>query len=199
MYPFIGSYSRTPSFPTPRLLPFLSSPAFYRYYGGAKTPAFPSAPTRLYLAARTRADDFVFTLHLIRSRQTGCGPGRWYPVSPYSGICSLENCGSPVFHGLPSSGLPCSSTPAAPRDLALFGPLVPPPSIRQRRPAARYYFRGSITRLSTSLSTLHAALSSDDARLAYGALATRFPAGLGPAWVTLRRFPPCSSFLASAF
>ena len=60
-------------------------------------------------------------------------------------------------------------------------------------------FRGSITRLSTSLSTLHAALSTDDARLAYGALATRFPAGLEPAWGTLRRFSPCSSFLASAF
>ena len=105
----------------------------------------------------------------------------------------------PVFHGLPCGGLPCSSTPAAPRDLALFGPPVPPPSIRQRRPAARYYFRGSITRLSTSLSTLHAALPNDDARLPYGALATRFPAGLGPAWATVRRFSPCSSFLASAF
>ena len=76
---------------------------------------------------------------------------------------------------------------------------LPPPSFQQRRPAATIRFRGSITRLSTSLSTLHAALSNDDARLAYGALATRFPAGLGSAWGTLRRFSPCSSFLASAF
>ena len=42
------------------------------------------------------------------------------------------------------------------------------------------YFRGSITRLSTSLSTLHAALSNDDARLAYGATLLAFRRVLDP-------------------
>ncbi len=53
-----------------------------------------------------------------------------------------------------------------------------------------FLFRGSMTRLSISLSTLHAAFADDDARLAFGAEASRFPTGGQPTWGTLQRFSP---------
>ena len=114
--PSIDSCSRTPSFPTPRVPPFLGSPAFYRYYVGAKTP-FPPALARTYLAAQSRGVGLVFIGPVCR-RLAGRGRGRCFPVSPWSGCCPLVWYGSPVFHGLPLDGLPCSSTPPAPSDLA---------------------------------------------------------------------------------
>lgn len=117
VYPGIGSCCRTPSFPTPRIPPFLGSPAFYRYYVGAKTP-FPPALARTYLAARSRGVGIVF-IGPVCSRRTWRGRGRCFPVPPCSGCGSLVWYGSPVFHGLPLDGLPCSSTPPAPSDLAL--------------------------------------------------------------------------------
>src|SRR5262245_8178913 len=52
---------------------------------------------------------------------------------------------------------------------SLRGPRISPPSSQRRRPSGISLFRGSFTRLSISLSTLHAAISGDDARLAYSA------------------------------
>src|SRR5204863_2721580 len=114
--PSIDSCSRTPSFPIPRVPPFLGSPAFLRYYGGAKTP-FPPALARIYLAAQSRGVGLVF-IGPISSRRTCQDRGRCCPVSPASGYGSLVWYGSPVFHGLPRDGLPCSSTPPASWDLA---------------------------------------------------------------------------------
>lgn len=118
MSPSLGSCPRTPSFPTPRIPPFPGSPAFSRYYEGAKTP-LPPALVRLYLTVRSRGVDWLF-FGPIASRPSRWVLGRCFPVSPCSGVGSLVWFGSPVFHGLPSSGLPCSSTPPAPLDLALF-------------------------------------------------------------------------------
>jgi len=114
--PSIDSCSRAPSFPTPRVLPFLSSPAFCRYYGGAKTP-FPPALARTYLAAQSRGVGLVF-IGPLSGRLACRGPGRCFPVSSWSGCWSLVWSGSPVFHGLPLDGLPCSSTPPVSSDLA---------------------------------------------------------------------------------
>jgi hypothetical protein len=116
VYPGIGSCCRTSTFPTPRVPPFLGSPAFYWYYVDAKTP-YPPALARTYLASQSRGAGFVF-IDPIGSRPTRCDRGRWFPVSPFSGVGSLVWYGYPVFHGLPFDGLPCSSTPPGPLDLA---------------------------------------------------------------------------------
>lgn len=173
VFPSISSYSRTPSFPTPRLPPFLGSPAFNRYYGGAKTPAFPSAPTRLYLAARTRADVPLWLL-LIRGRLTD-------EVQDID----IRFCPNPVFVLWRIAGLPCFMVSLlvvcpARRPPHAFGPRSYRSSgfapVFGTTKALRYllFFRGSVTRLSTSLSTLHAALTNDYARLAYGATLLAF-------------------------
>src|SRR5882724_6376099 len=97
--PSIDSCSRAPSFPTPRVLPFLSSPAFCRYYGGAKTP-FPPALARTYLAAQSRGVGLVFVAPF--SGRLACwGPGRCFPVSSCSGFCPLCGPGLPCFLGPP--------------------------------------------------------------------------------------------------
>src|SRR5258705_8561547 len=114
--PSIDSCSRAPSFPTPRVLPCLSSPALWRYYGCAKTP-FPPALARTYLAAQSR-DVGLVCIGPPSGRLACRGRGRCFPVSSWSGCWSLVWSGSPVFHGLPLDGLPCSSTPPVSSDLA---------------------------------------------------------------------------------
>ena len=172
MSPGIGSCSRTPSFPTPRIPPFLGSPAFLRYYVGAKSP-FPPAWARVYLAVRSRGVGLV-SFDPVCSRLTGRGRGRWFPVSPLSGRWSLVWYGYPVFHGLPFDGLPCSATPPASLNLAWRSSDVAPALLTAKTFGYVLLFRGSITRLSISLSTLRAAISVNDARLAYGATLLAF-------------------------
>ena len=116
MYPGIGSCCRTSTFPTNRVPPFLSSPAFNWYYVDAKTP-YPPALARTYLARRPRGVDFAF-IAPIGSRLTRWGRGRFVPGSPVPGFGSLVWYGYPVFHGLPLDGLPCSKTPPVPSVLA---------------------------------------------------------------------------------
>jgi hypothetical protein len=63
---------------------------------------------------------------------------------------------------------------------SLCGPRILSPLSQRRRPSGISKFRGSITRLSISLSTLHAAFSDDDARLAYSAALPAFRRDLDP-------------------
>lgn len=63
---------------------------------------------------------------------------------------------------------------------SLSGPRILPTSTQQHRPSDISSFRGSFTRLSISQSTLHAAVSDDDARLAYSAALLAFWRGLNP-------------------
>ena len=64
-------------------------------------------------------------------------------------------------------------------------------------------FRGSITRLSTSLSTLHAAITNDYARLAYGAALLAFRRDSDPlgrrCGVSTRQLSPGFPILFSSF
>src|SRR5216117_4158209 len=108
--PSIDSCSRAPSFPTPRVLPFLSSPAFCRYYGGAQTP-FPPALARTYLAAQSRgvglafivpsvADWLVGAVDVVSRYRPGPGVGLWCgPGLPCFMVSLLMVC--PVLRARP--------------------------------------------------------------------------------------------------
>jgi len=188
--PSIDSCSRAPSFPTPRVLPFLSSPAFCRYYGGAKTP-FPPALARTYLAAQSRGVGFVF-IGPLSGRLACRGPGRCFPVSSWSGCWSLVWSGSPVFHGLPLDGLPCSSTPPVSSDLADRSSDFAPVNAMTKALGNQCHFvahsHGFPSRglrfMPPSRTTMQDSLS-----------VRRYPlaGGFHPAWEALRRFRPCGS------
>jgi hypothetical protein len=194
--PGIVSYSRTPSFPTPRIPPSLGSPAFHRYYAGAKTP-FPPALARFYLAARSRGVGFVFIGPLC-SRLSSRGRGRCFPVSPSSGVGSLVWCGYPVFHGLPLDGLPCSTTPPVPSDLAWRSSVAAPALLTAKAFGYISYFVAQshgfpshcLRFMPPSQSTMQDSLT-----------VRRYPlaGGFCPAWEALRRFTPRSSPQAFAF
>ena len=65
--------------------------------------------------------------------------------------------------------LPCSQTPAGSDTPSLYSvPMLPPLFLTTKAPATLSAFRGSITRLLHSLSTLRAVIADDDARLASG-------------------------------
>ena len=190
MSPSIDSCSRTPSFPTPRVPPFLSSPVFYRYYVGAKTP-FPPALARTYLAAQSRGVGLVF-IGPLSSRLTWRGRGRCCPVSPSSGCCSLVWCGSPVFHGLPFDGLPCSSTPPVSSVLALRTSVIAP--VITTTKAIGYLFISWLIHTAFHLAVYASCRPLGrrcKTRLQCGA--TRLLTGFLPAWEALRRFRPSCS------
>ena len=84
------------------------------------------------------------------------------PVPP------VEQYGSPRFLGSPLVPLPRSRTPAAPVLLCHYRNQVLSPHTKQRRPQRSTNFRGSITRLQHSLSTLPASDFPTLARLASG-------------------------------
>jgi len=136
-----ASLHRVPAGRVPRLL---------RYYQGATTPCRPSRRTSFpSLGGTSLARSFRSRRHNVRCR----GPGGLLraPVAP-AGF-RLEATGPPTFLGNPDCALallfdpgrPCAS---GPRD----APARPPRCPRRRRP--RRVFRGSITRLRHSLSTL---------------------------------------------
>jgi len=81
---------------------------------------------------------------------------------------SVEQYGPPRFLGSPLVPLPCSRTPAAPALLCHYRNQVLPPHTENRRPQHSTDFRGSITRLQHSLSTLPDSDFPTLARLASG-------------------------------
>jgi hypothetical protein len=109
---------------------------------------------------------------LIRFQEAGSdqawmftAPPRWSPIDQ---IHPVEHFGSPRFLGSPLVPLPRSPTPAAPPAPCHLGAEVSPPQVRPRRPQHSCNFRGSITRLRYSLSTLPASAFPTLARLASG-------------------------------
>ena len=126
-------------------------PPLQRYYGTLRFPAVHLDPfdfftSRYHRVARGLLPSVV-----------GVPPGARelsVPVSP-SGL-TMETSGSLRFLGNPGGHCPCSSTPVGSGRLS--GPRVscltrPPPVSTTKAPGV-LYFRGSITRPLTSLSTL---------------------------------------------
>lgn len=126
----------------------------------------------------------------FNSRTGGCAvscfftPGEWEtPPRTWFLFCrvnlfrqlSQQTGGYPSFPGNPNIALPCSPTPGGPpcqtvrhRRLLLWAWRCCPRFLNDEGSPIRSCYRGSITRLYDSLSTLHAAISGDDARLASG-------------------------------
>ena len=94
----------------------------------------------------------------------------------------------PGSWGASISGLPRSSTPEGRLCLALFGSSVQPPIRQLRRPLRPTRFRGSLTRLPGSLSTLPRLRYLRRARLASG----WWPAFTG--WAFFTHKAPLESF-----
>ena len=83
----------------------------------------------------------------------GDGPGVGHPVTP-AGSASMETTGSPTFLGNPLVPLPCSPTPAGPTCQAHLRHVDTAPAATTSKARRRSLFRGSITQLQHSLSTL---------------------------------------------
>src|SRR5271166_824132 len=126
-------------------------PPLQRYYGTLRLPAVHLDPfdfftSRYHRVARGLLPSVV-----------GVPPGARelsVPVSP-SGL-TMETSGSLRFLGNPGGHCPCSSTPVGSGRLS--GPrvscLTRPPAVSTTKAPSVLYFRGSITRPLTSLSTL---------------------------------------------
>ena len=117
----------------------------------APTPRRPSRPVRFFTSRYYRV-----ACGLLPS-VVGVPPGARelsVPVSP-SGL-TMETSGPLRFLGNPGGHCPCSSTPAGSGRLS--GPrvscLTRPPPVSTTKAPSGLYFRGSITRPLTSLSTL---------------------------------------------
>lgn len=91
----------------------------------------------------------------------------------------METTRSPRFLGTPTLHLPCSQTPAGPSMSGHYNMSVLPPPLRQQRLPLLVQFRGSMTRLLQSLSTLrrlgHPSATQDSLLAADHAL----PGGIG--------------------
>ena len=126
-------------------------PPLQRYYGTLRLPAVRLDPFEFFTSRYHRV-----ARGLLPS-VVGVPPGARelsVPVSP-SGL-TMETSGSLRFLGNPGGHCPCSSTPVGSGRLS--GPRVscltrPPPVSTTKAPGV-LYFRGSITRPLTSLSTL---------------------------------------------
>ena len=165
MFPINGSVTR----PLPSLLTGfrgIGFPAFNRYYEGAKT-------SRVHPA---RSVSFAWRYRSLRSGVSFS----WMPEAPSTspGLgrpdCPCRRCGSGDQRDLPSSqGTRLCICPALrPRqDRAHQANTVGRCCPRHHETEGSYnveVFRGSMTRLLHSLSTLRAAITDDDARLASG-------------------------------
>jgi hypothetical protein len=147
----------------PRMVPPLQ-----RYYGTLRLPAVRLDPLRILHEPIPPFRPWFAPLG--RGRPTG-GLGVVGSGLP-SGI-AMETSGSLRFLGNPCGHCPCSSTPAGSGRLS--GPWVscltrPPPVSRTKAPSG-LYFRGSITRPLTSLSTLRrmgCTIATQDSLLAAG-------------------------------
>ena len=112
---------------------------------------------------------FVSPVQLLKGRiRTGPDVSGSSPWPPLSHRFSVEQYGPPRFLGSPLVPLPCSRTPAAPALLCHYRNQVLPPHTENRRPQHSTDFRGSITRLQHSLSTLPDSDFPTLARLASG-------------------------------
>jgi len=100
-----------------------------------------------------------------RQDRRGCAGTLFSRWRPSSGALRRRNQALPCSQGT-LAPLPCSSDPGQASTPGHSGVSVLPPLLRTRRPQLFRFYRDSIARLRHSLSTLHAALADDDARLA---------------------------------
>ena len=171
-------------------------PRFNDTMGRSDSP--PSVSTR---SNSSRADTTVSPV-VCSPRSWASHPGARelsVPVSP-SGL-TMETSGSLRFLGNPGGHCPCSSTPAGSGRLS--GPRVscltrPPPVSTTKAPGV-LYFRGSITRPLTSLSTFRRDGSPyHHARLASGCWSSfarrdSYPQGFSERFSEFKSLPPSQS------
>ena len=107
----------------------------------------------------------------------------------------METTRSPRFLGTPTLHLPCSQTPAGPSMSGHYNMSVLPPPLRQQRLPQLVRFRGSMTRLLQSLSTLrrlgHPSATQDSLLAADHAL----PGGIGYPQGYSKRFQEILHFI----
>jgi hypothetical protein len=165
MFPNSSSVTR----PLPSLLAGSDgtpSPVFWRYYAAATT----AVAARPALRFSGVAPDGLELTSLVRSP----GPGsprprrldvvhRFHPLRPWS----QGDHGSPKFPANSSDLCPALGPRPAPCARSLRRSGVAPVIATAKAPTS-YDFRGSITRLQSSLFTLRAVLTDDYAKLASG-------------------------------
>ena len=141
-----------------------------RYYDRAKTPScLPTSLRCLRSAVPPASPLFVSPVGLQRGPiLTGLDVSGSSPWPPLRHRFLVEQYGPPRFLGSPLVPLPRSRTPAAPALRCHCRNQVLPPHTERRRPQHSTDFRGSITRLQHSLSTLPASAFPTLARLASG-------------------------------
>ena len=182
MFPSNGVMTWRPLFSTGSLG---MVPPLQRYCGTLRLPAVLLDPFDIFTSQYHR-----FARGLLPSAG-GVPPGARelsVPVSP-SGI-SMETSGSLRFPGNPDGHCPCSSTPAGSGRLS--GPRVscltrPPPVSTTKAPSV-LYFRGSITRPLTWLSTLRRVsrpTATQDSLLAAG---PALPGGIRTRRISMKGF-----------
>ena len=167
-------------------------PPLHRYYGTLRLPV-------------VRLDPFdFFTSRYHRFRPWFAPLGRGRPTGGLgvvgSGLPSgftMETSGSLRFLGNPGGHCPCSSTPAGSGRLS--GPrvscLTRPPPVSTTKASSVLYFRGSITRPLTWLSTLRrmgCPTTTQDSLLAAG---PALPGGIRTRRVSTKGFRVSSLFL----
>ena len=146
-FPSDGSMTRRPaSLHGVRVGPV---PPLPRYYQDATTSRRPSRRASFPSLGGTIPARFVRSPRAQARRPRAWGFGRPVPFR----LLRMETTGSPTFPRNPLVPLPCSPTPAGPNASDhLNASMLPPMCPRRRLP--RWVFRGSITRLRHSLSTL---------------------------------------------
>ena len=166
--------------PPPSLLPGSDgtrSPAFHRYYEAAKTTGRFGRHSVGHVAP-----PYLGLISSVRSSSRGNRRAdarvlldRCHPLLPVFG--PKDALGPPKFPANSFDLCPALRPRSVPGARSSGGARTGSPSLKQRRPRPNYVFRGSITRLQSSLLTLRAVLSDDDAKLASGGGST-FPGGL---------------------
>ena len=124
------------------------------------------------------------------------GPGVVHPVPP-SGLFLGDDRGSHV-PGEPLVLMPCSPTPAGPNTPDQFGASTRPPLKSERRLPRLDSFRGSITRLRHSLSTLRREDRSSTTQDSLPAAGQALPVGFGYPQGPDERFRDIS-YISSSF
>ena len=170
-------------------------PPLQRYYGTLRLPAVRLDPFEFFTSRYHRV-----ARGLLPS-VVGVPPGARelsVPVSP-SGL-TMETSGSLRFLGNPGGHCPCSSTPVGSGRLSgqRVSCLTRPPPVSTTKAPSVLYFRGSITRPLTSLSTLRRMgrpTTTQDSLLAAG---PALPGGIRTRRVSTKGFQSSSPFLLSS-
>ena len=171
----------SPGAPLPSTGSLGSVPRLHRYYEGAPTPCRPSRRASSSFARRYRRCARR-SLPQVAER---CARGPGLLVTPAALRSGSSRDGNdrdlPGSWADPHVRTPCSPTPARPARQALAARQVPPPLSRTTSALSMSSFRGSITRLSHSLSTLRSAGRPAPRKTRFRLVASLCRAGFPPA------------------